>query len=380
VETTEKTVTLFAVLSMRKIKTMAGVFKVVEHNLRRNKTIKEYINPEMSVYNEYSGAQNVEDFKQVYEGKIQEAHLKRKIQSNASRILEFVFSFSASYAKGWQNNPALKKKMDRYLKDCQQFIHDKYGDIIISTTIHFDETTPHIHILCIPLAWDTKGNGLKFSSSGLVGGREGLLALHNDFYEQVAKNYGLSRGIQGSRATHTELKQYKATEEKKLEEIESKLKLTQTALEESQKKLQDSEAVKTRMMAIQNENMKRDAELSKKKQDLKEWEKQALSGKAILPEPPAAFDKKTVVSWQKTAQIFVDKLTLGFKSIFQKLQNQYQSLLQSHEKLLQENAGLKRRAEKAENDLASKPIAEIVSDRGKKVQVNNRQQSFTRGR
>jgi hypothetical protein len=94
--------TFFAVLSMRKIKTMAGVLNVVKHNLRQ-KIIeqKDYIDHELSILNEYTGAQTDVDFERIYKERIENAHLKRKIQSNASRILEFVFSFSAGFSKGW---------------------------------------------------------------------------------------------------------------------------------------------------------------------------------------------------------------------------------------------------------------------------------------
>jgi hypothetical protein len=257
---------------------------------------------------------------------------------------------------------------------------DKFGDIIISAAIHFDETTPHIHILCIPLIKDTKGNGLKYSSSGLIGNRTAMINFHNDFYERVGKKYDLSRGVEGSRATHMGLKQYHAMEEKKLTEIDTNKELTRTALAEAQKRLQNAEALKARIMVIQNENMKRDAELNKKERDLKEFEKQALSGRSEIPAVPAVLNAKTAVSWQKSVQTLVDNITVGFKSVFQRLQNEYHILLKKYKLLVKENLSLKNRAEKAEKDLASKPIAEIIADREKAVPVKNHQQRVVKRR
>jgi hypothetical protein len=137
------------------------------------------------------------------------ANLKRKIQKNASRIIEFVMSSSHEYCKDWGENSESKKCLDRYFEDCRKFLKGKYGDVIISSAVHYDETTPHLHVMCVPLVKNTETGEVKFSSSAFVGGMKELYALHTEFYEQVGRKYDLERGAMGSRTKHSDLKQYK---------------------------------------------------------------------------------------------------------------------------------------------------------------------------
>jgi hypothetical protein len=76
----------------------------------------------------------------------------------------------------------------------------------------------------------------------------------------------------------------------------------------------------------------------------------------------------------------VNNLSLGFKSIVEKLQVAYRTLLKKYELLKKENTELKKRAEKAEKDLASKPIEEIMAGRKQAVPVTHNQQKDMRRR
>ena len=58
---------------------------------------------------------------------------------------------------------------------------------ILSAVIHNDESTPHCHILILPLI-----NG-HMVGSDLNGNQQKLSAMHTDFYNQVGQRYGLSR-------------------------------------------------------------------------------------------------------------------------------------------------------------------------------------------
>jgi predicted Holliday junction resolvase-like endonuclease len=82
----EKTSTNFAVLSIRKIKTIGGSVNVVAHNLRQkiNKSLNEFVDSALSHFNKYEGVKNHEEFKKKNDEMVENAHLKRKIQTNAS--------------------------------------------------------------------------------------------------------------------------------------------------------------------------------------------------------------------------------------------------------------------------------------------------------
>ncbi|MDL2229534.1 plasmid recombination protein [Treponema sp. OttesenSCG-928-L16] len=148
------------VLHLRRIKSMAGGIQVMKHNAREKDNLVSdgYIDIEKSKFNVYEGAHIADEFLKVYKKMINDAQLKRKPQKNASPIVEFIVSTSHDFSRDWEKNEEKKKLIDQYFSDAKIFIRKKYGDFIVSSAIHFDETTPHMHILCVPLV---KKKGLK---------------------------------------------------------------------------------------------------------------------------------------------------------------------------------------------------------------------------
>ena len=361
-----------AVLNMRKVKTFVGGFNVLAHNLRLKlmTNLKENINQNLSHFNVYIDAKDKEDFNTRYNEKIKNANLKRKIQKNASRIIEFVFSFSHLYSEGWQKIPALKKKLDNYFKDCIEFIHSEYGDIIVSSTIHYDEFTPHIHIMCIPLIQIKNGEGLKFSSSEFMGGRFGMKNLHTNFHKKVGKNYGLARGVEDSITSHSDLKRYKAIEEKKLNEMEETQRAIKKELDnieihrrEIESNKTASEHLRNRMVSIHSDNFKRTATLIKKEEEFKKFEKLVSGQTPDIPILKPKMNEKDSISWRNKVQETVNSAFKGIFSAYKTLQKKYTTLLENFNKLMILNEQIKKRADKAEKDLAEKPINEILAIR-----------------
>jgi 5S rRNA maturation endonuclease (ribonuclease M5) len=85
-----------------------------------------------------------------------------------------------------------------------QWLNDQFGDRVVRAELHLDESTPHIHAYLVPL--DEKE---KLNCKSIFGGRE-KLSQFQDSYGEAMKPLGLERGIKGSRATHTEVKEYYA--------------------------------------------------------------------------------------------------------------------------------------------------------------------------
>lgn len=42
---------------------------------------------------------------------------------------------------------------DRFFRDCLKF-HESHFGHIISAVVHYDETTPHLHVISVPLTKD----------------------------------------------------------------------------------------------------------------------------------------------------------------------------------------------------------------------------------
>lgn len=79
--------------------------------------------------------------------------------------------------------------VDNYFRDCLDYHRQRYGHVV-SAIIHYDEDTPHMHVLSVPLTRDGR-----LSAREIVGGRAQMAHAQDMFFEQVGKSYGLERGV-----------------------------------------------------------------------------------------------------------------------------------------------------------------------------------------
>jgi len=100
-------------------------------------------------------------------------------RKKAVMALELVFSLPSNTSI----DPAL------YFSDCLPWAARTFGGIdnVLSADVHLDESAPHMHVLLLPLI-DGRMKG-----SDLVGNRQRLLFLQNDFHAAVAGRYGLAK-------------------------------------------------------------------------------------------------------------------------------------------------------------------------------------------
>ena len=87
-----------------------------------------------------------------------------------------------------------------------EWAKDRYGpENVVYATLHRDETTPNIHLMITPITPDGR-----LSAKEVVGNEAKMRALHTDYHEKVGRHVGLDRGVEGSRATHTDLDRWGA--------------------------------------------------------------------------------------------------------------------------------------------------------------------------
>lgn len=80
-----------------------------------------------------------------------------------------------------------------------------WPDQLASMTLHLDEQTPHAHLLVIPRFRAAEG-GWKLNSKALFD-RKKLTALQDSYGEALAP-LGIRRGVPGSKAKHSEVRQF----------------------------------------------------------------------------------------------------------------------------------------------------------------------------
>lgn len=106
------------------------------------------------------------------------------------------------------------------------FMAARYGkENILSAVVHMDETTPHMHLYLVPV---TQDNRLCCKE---IFDKRGLAALHDAFYRDVGKAYGLERGEgadKGKRREHFDTQEFKAYTAAIAEKQEQLVKARQT--------------------------------------------------------------------------------------------------------------------------------------------------------
>lgn len=107
-----------------------------------------------------------------------------KTRSNSVLALDTIYTASPDFFQGKTN-----QQNDDFFKDCLQFHQEHFGHII-SAVIHYDETTPHLHIISVPLTKDGR-----LSARDVIGNKAKMSKTQDAFFEQVGRGYGLERGI-----------------------------------------------------------------------------------------------------------------------------------------------------------------------------------------
>ncbi len=174
---------------------------------------------------------------------------EQTIRKNAVLCVEMLLTASPEYFRPDDPSQAGYYQPQR-LEDWKQAVHqwldDQYGDRIVRAELHLDESTPHIHAYLVPL--DERG---KLNCRGLFGGRE-KLSKFQDSYAEAMSPLGLERGIKGSRAKHTAVKQYYAAVNK---EPDNTLDMTtiQHQLADRKRAIKEKETLKRTASALAKE-------------------------------------------------------------------------------------------------------------------------------
>lgn len=172
------------------------------------RTATEYnnrVNPGMDVFN--VTLKESSNWLQDIDNEIRAAGAKSR--SNSVLALDTIYTASPEFFQGKAN-----AENDKFFQDCLKFHESRFGHII-SAVVHYDETTPHLHVISVPL---TKDNRL--SARDVIGNKSKMSKTQDAFFEQVGRGYGLERGIH---MDGQEKKQHISAQEHELREIKQEI-------------------------------------------------------------------------------------------------------------------------------------------------------------
>jgi hypothetical protein len=361
-----------------------------ENVVEESSSIPAYIDQEAMKFNKMQGCLSTEEFCREYQRLIDEAKLERKIQKNASRVIETVISSSHSFCEDWKTNEESRLKVQRYLEDAVNWERERRGNVVLSVTVHYDELTPHVHVLSVPLVSyldkTTNERKMKFSASEFFGSKGDLIKMHTDFHEQIGKKFGLERGQYGSRATHKELKDYKAWEREQREMLKKReldLAKTENASKEQQ---QHNEKVIKALSEREDELLKREYKvgfdakvLDIKKKEFTKMAARANQGIPRIPVPPLTLNLAKITKWVDSVQEHVTSAFQGLKAAYESLNHMYNKAVKEIQMLRTANKQLHEENVRITHDLLNKPYADIQAHRDAVAAQKKEQEMKTLG-
>ena len=319
----------FCIMRITKLHTNANVGGAISHHLRTRETDNadpEHIKNNWFYPNDYpkdeKGFQDKSvnakmEYRQKQQAQAMAMYKKRlpeKVRKNGVRAVEFMMTVSPEAMQ----KPGFNVR--KYLNACDNWARETFGkENVFFIAHHFDETTPHTSLLLTPIDENGKLNARKY-----FGGREKMSELQDDFFEKVGKQFGLERGIKGSRAKHQTIKSYYAKLNGKEKELDDLAKEIYSRIPDK-KLLQDNAEYKAEIFRIvqdELEQLKPGLQKTIENDQARERVEQAQKGvnidKEKLKKERADFEEEKKQNSEKLTQGIQD----GIQALKEPLTNQ----------------------------------------------------------
>ena len=226
-----------------KMKNLSGIYR---HNERKN---TNYSNKDIKKQNfklNYSIKAPYSTYEKMFKDIRKKYDLKGMIKKVSNVMCEFIITSDKEFF-----NSIGEEETKRYFKTAYKFVanYNNLGEeFIVSAKVHLDETTPHLHILFIPVVHkkDKDGNKIsKIACSEYWKGKDSYIKLQDNFYSYITKSgFNLERG-------NKEENEHIAIEKlKKITNYEMQEMLKETKHEEQELVTNDIEIMRTEYKRI----------------------------------------------------------------------------------------------------------------------------------
>ncbi|WP_373685383.1 MobV family relaxase [Acinetobacter sp. YH12058] len=314
----------FAILRTAKLKSFGEIGGSLSHNYRTRFTANA--DQSRSHQNEHDVSESADAMQMI------KNRLPEKLRKNGVLCIEHLITASPDWI-GWNN----KNAEAEFFEQSKKWLIDRYGsENVITTSIHRDETTPHLIAYVVPM--DTTG---RLNARKWLGGRKLMSDMQTDFANQV-NHLGLKRGVENSKAEHTTIKEFYSEINQQVKPKLPEIELTRLETQPDSPFLDGKKAHGERVIdavydhiAPQFENYEKqigaefsalNAQLSNEKNKNKKLEKQCISLINSMNQM-----KELVENYDREFEPFID---LKRKSE-QKYEELKQTAVNEHERILQ---------------------------------------------
>lgn len=182
----------YAILRAKKLKSLGAVARSARHTFREQPTPNA--NPLHRALNRTVGARGVHRVLEAIKGQLPD-----KRRSDAVLCIEYLVTASPEVFK--RHGGRLNDLGGGYFTDALAWLRQRHGvENVISSTVHLDESTPHLVAYVVPRTKDGR-----LSCRDYLGGAAKLREMQDSFHATCGMKYGLERGIRGSKAKHEEI-------------------------------------------------------------------------------------------------------------------------------------------------------------------------------
>ena len=207
-----------------------NLMAVYRHNERKNKYYSNKDINRTKSYLNYSLKEPEFNYVKEFDKIIKEYDLKGQIKAVSNIACEYMITSDSDFFKRIG-----EEETKRYFTTAYKFVCE-YKDLgekyILSAKVHYDEKSPHMHLLFLPVVHttDKKGNSIdKLACSEFWKAKDSYRQLQNAFFEYMVSNgFELQRGLpkEETGRVHYTLKEYKnITNYEQTKEILKNIKL-----------------------------------------------------------------------------------------------------------------------------------------------------------
>lgn len=188
----------YAILRAKKLKSLGALARSARHTFREHPTPNA--DPLHRTRNRTVGAKGVHRVLEAIKGRLPD-----KRRSDAVLCIEYLVTASPEVFK--RHGGRLDDLGGGYFADALTWLRARHGvENVISSTVHLDESTPHLVAYVVPRTEDGR-----LSCRDFLGGPAKLREMQDSFYANCGITHGLERGIRGSKAKHEEIAAFYTT-------------------------------------------------------------------------------------------------------------------------------------------------------------------------
>ena len=333
------------------INSKAKLSGVAKHNLRKYRSL-EYDKENIVIL--WGTDKLVQDVKKVYKEQFDEAvreynkkqtrddrkiddYFEKTAKSNKDMAVELIFQIGDK--EFWDKNPDKRRRMDVAFKEMLNMLQKEAPNLVVANAvIHYDEASPHMHVVAVPVA-----DGFKKGMSRQVSKRK---VCTKEFLENILqgriREYAEGRsfiwigeflkGKKKGRNNDLAVKEYKVKKEN--EKYEKAVKEVENLNNEILKKTAEKKIADKKLEETYKEMKEADAVAQWGIKDIKEFENKVAKG----PEEP-----KGLMSAKSYREKIVIPFLAGLNKIFKKIVKMAKSCFA-------ESMELKKKLEQANED------------------------------